>query len=430
MEDRPKRVLSASRGRIRLSPRSTSWSTALLAVLLIAFLVGLGMANARFARSAQDANEFMPRWEGAHAWLTKGLSPYDPQVSLSAQRRLYGREAVPEQGEDLGFFALPFPAMLLYAPWGLLDYPAARAGWMTLLEVLLVVAAVLALRLASWRPPPMLLALLVTFGVVWPPGIRSIVAGHTAILALVSALAALSCIGRGWDAAAGILLALAMADPMIGLIVLGAGLVWAGTRRRWGIIGSALGTVGLLLVVSLPLMPGWPIAWLQQIATAIQVQRNFGMQWGLLSQRAGSAAEILAALLVLVAAWVLWTCLGKGTRWLLWSMASLMALGTWLTRLVTETPSSVYLLPAVMLILGSVAQRAHKAGGWIVAAAVVSMGVGSWALFLSVSADADSGIVGASFGPALACLGLLWVRWWVTRGAEVRGLDFEGPDAT
>ena len=428
MEDRQRRTISLTRGWIRLSPRPTSWTTALLVVLLIAFLIGLGMANARFTESAQDANEFLPRWEGAHAWLAEGLSPYDPQVSLSVQRRLYGREAVPEQGEDLGLVVLPLPSMFLYVPWGLLDYPAARAGWMTLLEVMLVVAGMLTLRLASWRPPAMLLALLVAFGVAWSPGIRSIVAGHTAILALASSLAALACIERGWDVAVGILLATAMADPLVGLIVLVAGVVWAASRRRWRIVGAALVTAGVLVAVPLLLIPGWPLAWLQQIATAIQVQREFSMGWGLLSQGASRASAILASLLVLAAAWVLWTCLGKGTRWLLWSVASLLVLGTWLTILVIEASYSIYLLPAVLLVLASAAQRIRKAGNWIAAVAVLVLGLGSWALYLSASPETGGGIVGASIGPALACIGLLWVRWWVTRGAEVGRLEFEGPD--
>jgi hypothetical protein len=429
MEDRPGRITSLRRGWIRLSSRPTYWTTALLAVLLIAFLVGLGMANARFAQSAQDANEFLPRWEGANAWLTKALSPYDPQVSLSAQRRLYGREAVTAQGEDLELFAYPFPAMLLYAPWGLLDYPAARAGWMTLLEVMLVIAAVLALRLAFWRPPPMLLALLMAFGVAWPPGISSIVSGHVAILALVFALAAIACLERGWDVAAGISLALAVADPMVGPLVLLAGLAWAGSRRRWEAIGAALGTVGLLVAVSFLLMPGWPLDWLQQIAVLIQTHGNVGTNWGLPIQGAWSAPGILSAALVLAMLWVLWTCLGRGTRWLVWSMASLLVLGDWLTLLVVESSSSVYLLPAVMLILAGIGQRVHGAGNWIVAGAVVLIGVGSWALYLSAPAGTDGGIIGASVGPALVGIGLLWVRWWVTRGAEIRRLDFEGPDA-
>jgi Glycosyltransferase family 87 len=429
MEGRPERAIRFWHRWIGLSPRATSWTTVLLAVLLIAFLGGLGMANARFAQSAQDANEFLPRWEGAHAWLTGGLSPYDPQVSLSAQRRLYGRGAVPAQGEDLALFDLPFPAMLLYAPWGLLDYPAARAGWMTLLEVMLVLAAVLALRLASWRPPAMLLGLLVAFSVAWAPGIRSIVAGDTAVLALVAVLASISFIERERDVAAGVLLALAMADPVVGLIALAGGLVWAATRRRWGIVGAALGTAGLLLAGSFLVMPGWPIAWLRQLTAAIQVQRDYGSQWGLLTRGAGGASGILAAALLVTAAWVLWTCLGKGTRWLLWSLTSLLALGTWLTGLIPEASSLVCLLPAVMLVLASLAQRAPRGRNWIVVVAVVLIGSGSWALYMSVSAGAGGGIVGVSVGPALAFAGMLWARWWMTRGAEVRGLSFGGRDA-
>ena len=429
MEDHPGRIVERAGEHTLMSPRSSSWTTATLAVLVIAFLDGLGMANARFTQSAQDANQFLPCWEAARAWLATGQSPYDPQVSLSVQTRLYGREAVPEQGEDQGRFTFPFPSILLYAPWGLLDYPAARAGWMTLLEVLLVLAAVLSLRLASWRPPPMLLALLVAFGVAWPPGIRSIVDGHTAILALVSSLAVVFCIQRGWDLAAGILLALAMADPIVGLIVLLAGLAWAASHRRWSVVGSALGTTGLLVAASLALMPGWPLAWLQQMVAAIHVQSAVGIEWGLLSQGVRSAPGILAALLLLAAAWVLWSCLGRGERWLLWSIAVLLVLGTWLTRLVIGTSSLVYLLPAVMLVLGGIGQRIPRFGNWIVATALLLIGFGSWALFLSASSETEGGVVGASIAPALACLGLLWVRWWVTRGAEVRGLLFEGQDA-
>jgi Glycosyltransferase family 87 len=413
-----------------MSPRSSSWGMALLAVVVIAFLGGLGTANARFTQTAQDANQFLPRWEAARAWLREGVSPYSPDVSLAVQTRLYGRAAVPEQGEELGLIVDPLPLILLYAPWGLIDYPAARAGWMTLLEVLLVVAAALALRLGDWRPPPMLFAVLVAFGVGWPPGIRSIVDGHTAVLALAASLAALRCLERGWEAAAGILLALAMADPIAGLLVLLAGLAWAASNRRWAVVASALITMGILVAISLALRPAWPMEWLRQLALAIQMQREFGFPSALLSQGFSSPAGFLAAGIALTAALALWTCLGRRLRWLLWTTASLLVLGSWLTRLIAGTSSSVYLLLAVMLVLAGIAQRSPRFGNWIVAALVLLTGAGAWILSLSSGAEGDGGILGASVAPALACLGLLWVRWWVTRGAEVRGLSFEGTDET
>lgn len=402
--------------------------TILLVLLLLALIMGLGAANARFARTAQDPNEFLPRWEGANAWLTRGRSPYDPQVSLSAQRRLYGREADPEQGETLALFAYPFPAMLLYAPWGALDYPSARAGWMTLLEVMLVAAGLLAVQLTSWRPPPLLLALVVIFGVAWSPGIRSIVSGHVGILALVCSLAAIVSIERGWDRAGGVLLVLALADPIVGLLVLLVALTWAVSARRWGLIGVAVVTAGLVSGVSLLVMPGWPLAWLQQLAVGVEAGAQSGSSLRLPILGPESAPGILAAFLALAILWTIWRGWGKGTRWLVWSTAFTLVLGDWLTRLAVGSSPSIYLLPAIVFILASLGQRPERNGSWMVAGGLILIGVGSWIPYLGTSASWADSTVGGSVGPALAALGLLWVRWWVTRGAEIRGLSFEDPN--
>lgn len=409
--------------------QSSAWGTALLAVLLIAFLIGLGTANARFTQTALDANTFLPRWEAARTWRVDRVSPYDLRVALSAQTRLYGRAALPEQGEDPCLFSDPLPALLLYLPWGFLDYPAARAGWMTLLEVLLVLAAALSLRLANWRPPPMLFALLVAFGVIWPPGIRSIVDGHAAILSMAACLGAVWCIMRRWDVAAGLLLAVTLVDPVAGSLVLVAGMAWAASSQRWSVLVATMLTGGILVGLSLALMPGWPLDWLRQVARLVEWGRQSGLESGFLLQGLRSAPGLLAGGLLLAAAFSLWTCLGHGPRWLLWTMASLLVLGSWLTRVAVGFSSSITLLPAVILVLGSIAQRLPRSGHWIVAAVVLLTGGVSWGWSLSATTGADGGLLGASAAPALACVGLLWVRWWVTRGMQIRELTPESGQA-
>ncbi len=316
-----------------MNTRSFAWTTIPLALLMLAVLVGLGAANARFSQSAQDANEFLPRWEGAQAWVARGMSPYDTRVSLSAQHRLYGRAAIPGQGEDLALFAYPFPTMLLYAPWGALNYEAARAGWMTLLEILLVVAGLLAVRLSGWHPPSLLLAALLAFGVAWSPGIRSIVSGHIAVLALVFSLAAAASLERGGDVAGGILLALALADPIVGPTVFLVALVWAGSARRWWAMVAALGTAGVLCAVSLVVMPGWPLAWLQQLAGWVEASGGSSAGTGLMILRWGWAQGILASLLGFAVLWGIWQSWGKGTRWLTWTLAFALVLGDWFSLL-------------------------------------------------------------------------------------------------
>jgi hypothetical protein len=400
--------------------RPFAWTTIPLALLMVALIIGLGAANARFSQTALDANEFLPRWEGANAWLTKGLSPYDPQVSLSAQRRLYGRAAIPGQGEDSALFAFPFPTMLLYAPWGALDYAAARAGWMTLLEVLLVVAAMLAVRLAGWRPPPLLLAALLAFAVAWSPGIRSIISGHIAVLALAFSLAAAASIERGWDAAGGILLALALADPIVGAPVLLVGLAWAGSAKRWWALSSALGTASLVSAISLVVMPGWPLAWLQQLARWVETARISGAGLPILGW--GWASGTLASLLVLAVLWAVWRSWGRGTRWLVWTLVFTLVLGDWFTWLALGTSPAVYLLPAVVLILAGLGQRVGTKGA---VGVLLLIGIGSWIPYFSAQAAPAEGFIVGSAGHALAAFGLLWARWWMTRGAEIRDLSPE-----
>jgi hypothetical protein len=405
-----------------VNTRPLARTTIPVTLVILTLIAALGMANARFSQSAQDANEFLPRWEGASAWLTDGLSPYDPQVSLSAQRRLYGRAAIPAQGEDLALFAYPFPTIVLYAPWAALEYPVARAGWMTLLEILLVVAAMLAVWLAGWRPPPLLLAALLAFGVGWSPGIQSIVSGNLAILALAFSLAAVASIERGWDVLGGILLALALADPIVGLLAFLVGLAWAAPAKRWRVLGAALGTAGLVCAVSLGVMPDWPLAWLRQIAGWAQTA---GADAGLPILSWGWAPAVLAGLLALAVLWAVWSGWGKGTRWLVWNVAFSLVLGDWFIRLALGSSPGVYLLPAVVLILAGLGQRVRTKAAWAVAGAMALIGFGSWIPYFTAAPASAGGVILGSAGNALAAFGLLWVRWWVTRGAEIRDLSPE-----
>ena len=123
-------------------------------VLLLGLLVGLTYANLRFAQQAPGGNDFLARWTGAHYWLVEGVNPYDEQVSLAAQRMIYGRPANAAAGEDVAHFVYPLPAMLFFAPFGLLPYTTARAMWMTLLEIGLPILAVIGIRLGRWKPGP------------------------------------------------------------------------------------------------------------------------------------------------------------------------------------------------------------------------------------------------------------------------------------
>ena len=127
-----------------------------LTLLLICLVVaGLTYANFNFSNLYPGGNDFLARWNGARYWLVEGISPYDERVSRDTQQKIYGHVADPAKGEDKNHFVYPLPSMLFFGLFGLLDYPLARALWMTALELSLIGLAIVGLRLADWKVPRM-----------------------------------------------------------------------------------------------------------------------------------------------------------------------------------------------------------------------------------------------------------------------------------
>jgi hypothetical protein len=392
----------------------------LIAVLGLAILAALTLANLRFTDGARDANAFLPRWAGAHAWLTQQRSPYDPQVSISAQTTLYGRPANPSQGEDRALFAHPLPVMLFYAGFGLLDYPVGRAVWMTLLEVALPLSALLAIRLSGGRWPAALTASVLIVSLAWSPGVRAIVAGSAAPLALLLSLASLSLAQRHWDLAAGAVLSLAMVDPLPGLMLSAAVCIWAMSNGHRRLPAAAAGTLVILVAASQLLLPGWPIVWLRQLAGWVGLGTGAPppSDWPILQP--GLLPEVILGALLLASFWSWWPRAGGGARTLVWTAAFTLVMADWIGLLVLGRASLVYLLPAIVLILGVLARRGRATGSWPGIIGIALAAFISWApALLSVEGE-GFGVGGASMGLLATVLGLLWVRWWVTRGAEIR----------
>ena len=403
-----------------MSSRLSSWLVLLIAVLGVAILAALTFANLRFTEGARDANAFLPRWAGAHAWLTQQRSPYDPRVSLYAQTTLYGRPANPAQGEDRALFAHPLPVMLFYAGFGLLDYPVGRAVWMTLLEVALPVSALLAIRLSGGRWPAVPTVMLLIMSLAWSPGVRAVVAGSAAPLALLFSLTSLLLAQRHWDLAAGVVLALAMVDPLPGLMLFVAVFIWGISNRHRMIPFAAAGSVVILVAASLVLLPGWPIEWLRQLAgwVGLGTAAPPPSDWPVLQP--GLLPEVVLGVLLLAIFWSSWPRMGGGTRTLVWTAAFTLVVADWVGVLVLGRASLVYLLLALVLILGVLTRRGHTTGSWLGTIGIVLAALVSWAPALLSFESEGFGVAGASIGLFAAALGLLWVRWWVTRGAEIR----------
>lgn len=205
-----------------------------LLLLVIALVIaGLTYANLRFSNLYPGGNDFLARWNGARYWLVQGISPYDQRVSRDTQLKIYGHVADPSKGEDKNHFVYPLPSMLFFGLFGLMDYPLARALWMTAIELSLIGLAIVGMRLADWKVPLWKATILILFSILWYHALRTIVIGQfAAINALLIALSLLL-IKKKQDFIAGMVLSLSIAKPQMSFLIIPYVLFWSFSMRRW-----------------------------------------------------------------------------------------------------------------------------------------------------------------------------------------------------
>ncbi|MEW6568838.1 MAG: glycosyltransferase 87 family protein [Chloroflexota bacterium] len=400
-------------------PRRRPWFG--IVFLFLALSAALTLANYRFALQMPGGNDFLPRWVGAHAWVVDGTNPYDPQVSLAAQEMIYGRPADRSRGEDVAHFVYPLPAMIFFAPFGLMPYPLARAAWMTVLELGLPLLAVLGLGLARWRPSVVVLAAMMLFSTLWYHAVRAVIVGQFAVIEALLLTGALLAIQRRRDIAAGLLLSLALSKPQVAFLLFPYAVVWSVSARRWWVVASTLFFSTAWVGSALLLIPDWPILWLRQMVdysgyTALGSPVSIAAS---VFPRASPAITVIVTGLLVVYLLVEWGLnLGADDRKFQWA-AQLTLVITNLIALRTATTNYVVLVPALCLIVAVWQVRWRRQVKVLLLGMFLVLGVGVWALFLAtVEGNVESALLYLPT-PALTLIGLWWVRWWARRESRL-----------
>ena len=400
--------------------KAPDWLPFLLFGLLLAGIIGLTILNYRFSEQNPGGNDFLARWMGARLWLRDGISPYDENVGLATQQMIYGRPADPSQGEDKHFFIYPLYSMIFFGPFGLLDFTPARALWMTVLEISLVLFVFVSVRLTGWRVSALTTTALILFAIVWYYGIRTLILGQfSGINALLIALTLLF-VQQKQDVPAGIMLTLSTSKPQMVVLLVPFVLLWAFSTGRRGIITGMLVTMAVLLVASFALIPNWFLEMLRQISEypsyTAYLQINSPLSYiadlmpGIRTTLNG-VLNVLAGLYLLIE-WVLaW---GKDQRHFLWTAAMTMVI-TNLVAYRTATTDSLILLPVLFLMFRVWEYRWKGLGRGLVWVTIIALFVGLWALFITtVQGNQESPIMYLPL-PFFCLIGLWWVRWWAMR---------------
>jgi hypothetical protein len=80
-------------------------------------------------------------------------------------------------------FVYPYYPMVVFAPFALAgNYAAARAMWMTALEVGLLAIGGMSLVLTRWRPSAFMWAIIMLFAALWYHGVRALINGSAVVI--------------------------------------------------------------------------------------------------------------------------------------------------------------------------------------------------------------------------------------------------------
>lgn len=389
--------------------------------LAVVVLAGLVWVNIQFARNNPGGNDFLAHYVGARSLIFEGKSPYSDEVALEIQRRVFGRPALP--GEIEHRVVYPLYSILIFAPFALVEnYALARVAWMTAMEIALLGTGVLALQITGWKPKRLILIIYFQFAMLWYHGFRAVINGNAVIVVGLCIVGFLYALKTEKDHAAGIILALATIKPNIVILFVFFVLLWCVYQKRYRVIAWFFGSMLLLTLGGMLLIPDW-------------IYQNL---WEILKypdyNPPGSVGEVLGIWLPGLAPMVRWG-IGAGLgllwaveiwparkgkfEWFVWAVCLTLLISQWIGIPTDPGNFAILFLPFV-LILAQLEKRWEGQAGFLVPAIMGATFFGLWILFIAtLSYDyqpMQSSLLFFPF-PLIVLIGLYWVRWWVVGGS-------------
>ncbi len=393
------------------------------AAVILLSLAALIFANYQFAKTSPGGTDFLVHWEGTRNFFTTGTSPYSDDTALKIQTMVYGRAA--EAGEHELRVAYPLYSLFFFAPFALIkDFTLARAVWMAILEICLVLIAILSFRLTYWKPSPLLFALLVLFTLFSYHGTRPLINGNAVIVVTLLLLASLLMIRDGKDEIAGILLAISTIKPQNVVLLIAFLLFWAFFNKRYRLIGYFLGSMVILVGFSFLLIPDWLTQNFREVlrypsynppGTVGAVMISW---WGDIGTRLSYA---LSGVLIVLLGLEWWLGRHAANKYFLWVAFLTLALSQWI-GIQTDPGNFILLYPGLFFCMEMISSRwKQKSAGFLVTLVAV-LTVGIWALFLATVQKSYQPIQSSLLFfplPIVAFLLLYWVRWWTTHSRNI-----------
>jgi hypothetical protein len=227
-------------------------------------------ASSRFLPSEKLCPDFVQFWTAGQL-LASGHSPYSAEDQARVQRQLgWDKE---KQGlgtyKFLPYYYPPWLAMacMVFLPLG---YPTAKVTWLVVNGQLLLFSGYHLGRLLEGVPRWIALAAVSCFSFA----LLSILIGQTSPLMLFLIVASWRLLHEGRVHLAGVVLALVLTKPQIGVVLVGAMLLWAARQHRWPVLIGFFVCLLALCLVSFAVLPKWPWQLLDALERTPLVTQN------------------------------------------------------------------------------------------------------------------------------------------------------------
>lgn len=353
----------------------------MILLLLALFVLALfNWANINFARVSPGGTDFLVHWVGARA-LLHGETPYGDKTALEIQTVTYGRPAL--QGEHELRVAYPIYSALIFSPFALVsDYLLARSLWMTFLEIALLATFWLSLNIVEWKPGWIFLPILLVFSLLWYHAARPLINGNAVAVVALLFTATVWAIKNKRDGLAGLFLALATLKPHLALLPVIWSLVWMVPQRRWRFAGWFFGSLVVMVLAGMVLVPDWLLQNLREILryTSYNPPTTIGAAvetwFPGFGRPAGWVISLLFCGLLL---WEWKKALQAEFPAFLWTFALTLTASQWI-GITTDPGNFVILTLPLVMVLKPLYELRH--GQLITGITLAVLFFGLWALFL------------------------------------------------
>ena len=388
-----------------------------LPILILFALVGATLLNLRLASTFPLQDDFAPRWVAAREWMQSGSSPYSDSTH-QATLELLDENGNEPFGLSQGRFVDPAWFVLFYLPFSFVPYNIARAIWMTLIELSLILSVVLSIRMAGLKMSTVELLITSILVLVFYPLFKTVLVISVNAPYIFLTLLAVHLARERQGTMAGLLFALSVWMVPLSLFLVILFMIWLGARRDNSLAKIFFSSIAFLILVSLILFPGWVAEW---FAAYLRLFPDFSwvrtplMVFGGLFPGASAQIAITLSLVVLVMMLVEWYGIGeregRGFHWKLMLTLNLL----YLFNLTSEGIYLIWLFAPLFSVFKYLIEKWRVSGRFIFWVTYLALIFIHWRRFqITQNWSTEESSLVILLLPIITFLGLQWFRWWAT----------------